>query len=343
MHGGQRQNRCGSKSTTRHTYTITSAALKLLLRRLILLRPGRPVVFEVGSTTTDALFVIHASDSIAGDPFPAFFPPVVGEILTSLNDDVWCGRFEGINVGNLDGGGGDDGGLGLRASITLNRVVMPVDPFDVASVLVAFVAAAAALAAAVVRVVANLGILLGPCPDLTGEDGGGFVEWTAAVPAFLIFAAPAVDLVTRVGLCSDAVMPLDSLGFTLFRVIGGTMPNAGSSSSASSSSLSESWSDKSLASRLAIGVFRGCPGGAISPAFAVAAAICLLGVTGGSETVGNGGVVCIWSSCSSGSAGGVAGVTRVGDFVIAVACDLRSSSSAAHLVHSNCLIYIYCC
>src|SRR6266550_884103 len=119
----ENKNKCGSQSTT---HTITSAALKLLLRRLTLLSPGRPVVFEAGSTTADALFVIHASDGITGDAFPAFFPPVAVDTLASLNDDAWCGLFEGINVGNLDGGGGDDGGLSLRASFTLSRVVMPV-------------------------------------------------------------------------------------------------------------------------------------------------------------------------------------------------------------------------
>jgi len=83
--GRKTRNKCGSQSTT---HTITSAALKLLLRRLTLLSPGRPVVFEAGSTTADALFVIHASDGITGDPFPAFFPPVAVDTLASLNDDA---------------------------------------------------------------------------------------------------------------------------------------------------------------------------------------------------------------------------------------------------------------
>jgi hypothetical protein len=56
-------------------------------------------------------------------------------------------------------------------------------------------------------------------------------------------------------------------------------------------------------------------------AFAAAAATCLLGVTGGSipEGIVGGGVLAIASISSSVSAGGVAGVTSIGDALAEVA------------------------
>jgi len=68
-----------------HTYTMTSAELKLLLLRLTFLKPGRPVVFEAGTTTLAALFVIQVSHNTPWGSFSAFF----AAILTSLRVDTW--------------------------------------------------------------------------------------------------------------------------------------------------------------------------------------------------------------------------------------------------------------
>lgn len=82
-------------------------------------------------------------------------------------------------------------------------------------------------------------------------------------------------------------------------------------------------------------------------ALAAAFATCFPGVTGGTETnvgpEGGGVVVRMSSSSSSVSAGGVAGVTSVAEARAVAACTLRISSTAAHLAHSSCLRYIYCC
>lgn len=209
------------------------------------------------------------------------------------------------------------------------------------------------LAAAVPRAVApvpNRGILLGAWP-LGLEDFKVVEEGMMLVPAFRVAAAAAVDLVTRVGLCSEAVTrePIGRVvGDLAFVLRGGTMPRAGNSSPSSSRSESD-------ATRFAAGVFRGCPGGAMAVAFAVAAAMCLLGVTGGSidvvgggvegATIGNvvdGGSVSI-SVSSSVSAGGVTGVTTGTTEFTTSACNLRTSSTAAHFAHSNCFRYMYCC
>src|SRR3954470_13650459 len=80
-------------------------------------------------------------------------------------------------------------------------------------------------------------------------------------------------------------------------------------------------------------------------ALAAASAIWRLGVTGGRSIVDRVGVVCMASGSSSASAGGVAGVT-IGAGVgarDACACAFFISSIAAHLVHSICFRYIYCC
>lgn len=207
-----------------------------------------------------------------------------------------CGLFDGISVGSLDGTG-DGGGCGRRVE-TGWGCGMPE---------LAAEAAATAFAADVVLVVASLGILFGPCAE--------YFVWDAMpVPVLRMTEAPAVDLVTRAGRCSDAVTPRDVDAFVvLSRFRTGATPNAGRTSSVSSSS-------ESCANRLAIGVFRGWPGGAMMFAFAVADAICLLGVTGG--RVGAiwpaVGVVCIVVS-SSVSAGGVAGVTSDGEAMLLAA------------------------
>jgi len=105
----------------------------------------------------------------------------------------------------------------------------------------------AAFAAAVFRVVASLGILFGPCP----VDFADFADFEdAALPIFLIALAPAVDLVTLVGRCSDAVTrEPDGLVDLTRGLLTGT-PRAGNTSSTSS------WSE-STATRFAKGVFRG--------------------------------------------------------------------------------------
>jgi hypothetical protein len=159
--------------------------------------------------------------------------------------------------------------------------------------------------------VASLGILLGPCPLVFTDDAPAFE--LAAVPAFLMAAALADDLVTRVGRDSDDVTLPAILKVLALGLLAG-IRRAGSSSSSSSRS-------ESTATRFAWGVFRGCPGGAMALAFAVAVAICLLGVTGGIDdgiVVAAIGVICIASGSSSVSAGGVAGVTS-GNVVIAAA------------------------
>lgn len=198
------------------------------------------------------------------------------------------------------------------------------------------VAAAAAFAADVVLVVASRGILLGGCPeDLTGDIG---VE--APAPVLRITAAPAVDLVTRVGRCSEAVTPLDVVALDGFSRARGATPSAGNTSSVSSSE------SESCATRLAMGVFRGWPGGAIALAAAAAFAMWRLGVTGGSVEVnwlGPVGVVCMASTSSSVSAGGVAGVTSVADAIALAVWTFLISSTADHFAHSSCFKYMYCC
>jgi hypothetical protein len=198
----------------------------------------------------------------------------VAAFATSLSDlaELCCGRLDGTSVGNRDGVGGS---------------CCPVRFLEAA--------VAAAFAAPVFLVVASLGILLG---GLVGED--------APPPVLRMFAAPAVDLVTLTGRCSDVVAPLGGL-FNIGREI----LKAGSTSSSSSS--------ESTAALFVFGVFLGCPGGVIRLAFAAAAATCLLGVTGkiGVIEVGVVFVVCITSS--SVSAGGVAGVTSVVEAIAAAA------------------------
>lgn len=182
----------------------TSAELKLLRLRRTLLSPGR-VDFDAGTTTAAVLFATQASELRV----PLRLKPFT--VATSLSDDTWCGFFEGINVGNREGGVGDGGARVVRGCVCWEA------------------AAATAFAAEVVRVVANLGILLGPWrEDLAGEEGGG------AIPVLRMFAAPAVDLVTRAGRCSEEVTPRGPGGFP-FRAVGMNF-RSGSMSSESSSS-----------------------------------------------------------------------------------------------------------
>ena len=192
---------------------------------------------------------------------------------------------------------------------------------------------------AVLRVVvpaASRGILLGGCTDVFTPVADGGFRWLVA----------AADRRTRVGRCSDAV-PLAPVCRVAVRarcrVTGGAAPRAGRVSSASS----RSSSSESTATRFAIGVFLGCPGGAIACAFAAAAATCRLGVTGGKGIAGTpltGGVALPPSAISSScSAGGVTGVTTSAAAVAAAACARLISSIAAHFAHSSCLRYMYCC
>jgi hypothetical protein len=224
---------------------------------------------------------------------------------TSLSEFVaLCDRFAGMSVGRRDGVG--DGGArgGRRAEGVAAR-------------------AAAAAVFLVVVPVASLGILLGPFLLVVVAD---------------FPVTPAVDLSTRVGRCSEAVAlgPVERTGaFALGLEI---TPSAGNTSAPSSSS------SESTATLFWTGVFLGWPGGAMAFAFAWAAAICLLGVTGGTVTPTATtlvGVVWMVSSISSpASAGGVAGVVVAS---AVAACTFRISSTAAHFDHSSCLRYIYCC
>ena len=259
-------------------YATTSAALKLLLLFRTLRSPGRPdLVAE--TTTADALFFIHAFAIADSGRFSAltFGMPFVAS------------RF--ASVGSREGGGGDGGGGG-----GCRRV--------------AGTAATAAFAAPGVRVVASLGILLGPCCEpFTGDS-------VPDAPAFRMAAALAVDRVTRVGRDSDDVTLPATLDVLTFGRVIGAMPSAGRTSSVSSESESD-------ATRFTCGVFRGWPGVAMALAFAVPLTTCLLGVTGGKETeVGriDGGVVCMGSESSSVSAGGVAGVTTAGAVAVFASC-----------------------
>lgn len=238
-------------------------------------------------------------------------------VPAAISARVLVALFLFANVGNLDGVG-DGGGWGtLRDEgaptplVVVLRVVVPA---------------------------ASLGILFGGCADV-------FAALVAVEGGFRWLTVTA-DRRTRVGRCSDAVplAPVCRVAvLARCRVTGGAAPRAGSVSSASSPFSSS----ESTATRFAMGVFLGCPGGAIACAFAAAAATCRLGVTGGKgieETPLAGGVTLppspISSSCS---AGGVTGVTTGIAAVAAAACDRLISSIAAHFAHSNCLRYMYCC
>lgn len=287
-------------------YATTSAALKLLLLRLTGRGPGRWVVLDAGTTTADAPVVIQASE-LGFDFVPA---AISAKVLVAL--------FRLVNVGSLDGVG-DGGGWGILrdegAPTPLTAVLRVIAP------------------------AANLGILFGGCADI-------FFAALVAVEGGFRWLTATADRRTRVGRCSDAVplAPVCRVAvLARCRVTGGAAPRAGRVSSASSPFSSS----ESTATRFAIGVFLGCPGGAIACALAAAAATCRLGVTGGKgieETPLAGGVILPLSPMpSSCSAGGVTGVTTGTAAAAAAACDRLSSSIAAHLAHSNCLRYMYCC
>ena len=124
----------------------------------------------------------------------------------------------------------------------------------------------------------------------------------------------------------------------LRRATGSAPPRAGRTSSLSPPISS---SDESVATRFALGVLRGCPGGAAARARADAAATCLLGVTGGTTVTM--GVASMGTFSESVSAGGVTGATMVAAASAAAACVRRISSADAHFTHSSCLTYMNCC
>lgn len=211
-----------NQARMRRDQATTSALLKLLRRRLTLLKLGRSD-FVAGLTTVVLLTHPSAVGFTAG--LSGLLDPV-----TSLIEEVWWGRLEGTRVGRREGIG--EGGAACR------------EP------------APAALAAAVVLVVASRGILFGPClvpGTLTGSSGtAAVVVGMFVVPALRILEAPAVDRVTRVGRCSEAVTPRVAVGFeTVLDLLRVVAFNAGRASCSSSST-----SDSS-APLFAFGVLRG--------------------------------------------------------------------------------------
>ncbi len=225
-------------------YATTSTELKLLLLRLVGLNAGRSVLVR-GTTTAAELFEIHP-------PF-ATPPSRAGCVF-------WFPRF-GISVGSRDA---------LGEAGRLNRLVVAAGVF------------AAEAAATVPRAVvpfASRGTLLGAWPfgcALVVRVVAIDVAERIAVPGLRLFAAAAaVERVTRVGRCSDAVTREPSgrdvgLG-RIGRLAAGATPSAGSTSWSSSASSSSESSTVEL--RLPAGVLRGCPGGDMALARAAAIAI----------------------------------------------------------------------
>lgn len=87
--------------TKSKNYATTSALLKLLRRRLTLLKFGRS---DLDAALTTAVLLTQPSVVMTLIPGLSGFIPV-----TSLIDEVWCGRLEGIRVGRREGIG--DGGV----------------------------------------------------------------------------------------------------------------------------------------------------------------------------------------------------------------------------------------
>ena len=296
-----------------HGHATTSAALKLLRRRLTLRKPGRSPLLFPGLTTAFTPFFIH---SLALARCAGTLSVTSPRLLT----DVWCpclGRF-GTSVGSLDGEG--EAGRAVRRGVGAGAGRL--GTFCETRTDVAF---------------ASLGILF----------GGAFTfALFAAVLSTLpgLHAAAAAERVTRVGRCSEVwclVIPVLGSARDLWRVSGCAVPRAGRTSSLSSSISS---SDESVATLFAFGVFRGCPGGAAARARAEAAATCLLGVTGGTVvTPATMGAVSMGTFSVSVSAGGVTGATIAAAASDAAAWVRRISSAAAHFTHSSCLTYMNCC
>lgn len=157
-----------------------------------------------------------------------FVPAAISaRVLVALFRFAKVGSFEGV---------GDGGGWGtLRDEgaptplVTVLRVVVPA---------------------------ASLGILFGGCAD-------AFAAALVAVEGGFRWLVVTADRKTRVGRCSDAVplAPVCRVAvLTRCLVTGGAAPRAGRVSSASCPFSSS----ESTATRFAIGVFLGCPGGAIA-------------------------------------------------------------------------------
>lgn len=158
----------------RRIYATTSALLKLLRLRRTLRKPGRSL-FDAGSMTWLAFAVIHASSLPAS--LPAF---ILAAVVTSFKECAvvwWAGRLGAdTNVGRREGV------VGVRRPVGAGVLLRGGWPF------------------------ARRGILLGGCIELP-PFVGTVVVVTADVPDRLIFAAPAVDRVTRVGRDSLFVTP----------------------------------------------------------------------------------------------------------------------------------------
>jgi hypothetical protein len=286
------------------------------------LRPGLPDLAE--TTTALALFFIHASalSSSVDLKAPTTSLIALGVCLLVGFGSTFKELVALCRKGLLDG----DDRVGSREGMEVGGRT---------SLETAAAAAACFAAEEDLVVVVSFGILLGGSlrgTPIVGVDAEVFRD-------FLIKAAPAVERVTLAGLASLAVTPL--LLILLGRLTG-TTPRAGRISL-------ESSSESRVCILFVTGVFLGWPGGVIAPALAAASATCRLGVTGGIGRVRNSVVGVSCTSCiasvSSDSAGGVAGVTRaeLATLFADCACALRSSSTAAHFAHSNCLRYIYCC
>jgi hypothetical protein len=213
-------------------HATTSAALKLLRRRLIGRRPGRSDLVP-GTTTAAALCVIQ-SDACAALTMAAI---AAGLSCTEVVD-WWFPRRVGASVGSREGTG-DGGGRGCLV--------------------------VAVVVAAVPRVAvpgANLGILFGDWPfaDRSVRVVVVVVVLVDATPtAAFLFVAAAVERVTRIGLCSEVVTrePIARVadaGFGRVRLAGGATPRAGRTSA---SSVSSSESSTAIELRFGAGVFRG--------------------------------------------------------------------------------------
>lgn len=182
----------------------------------------------VAGMTTALALFVIHASELAALPAPRFFPNAVPTSCRELVA-LWCVRLVDMRVGRREG----EGEGGARSVRRLPGI------------------GARAVDAAVVRAevpVASLGILLGPWPEVEG----GLRE-----------APPPVDRnILDVGRCSDTVArePIVRVGaLALGREC---IPRAGRTSSTSTSS------SESTGGLFAFGVFLGCPGGAISFAFA---------------------------------------------------------------------------
>ena len=155
-------------------YATTSAALKLLRRRLTLRKPGRSPLLFPGLTTALAPFFIHAWALFRDEGTLSVMSP---RLLT----DAWCvcpGRF-GTSVGSLDGEG--EAGRAVRRRVGGG-----------AGRLATFCGTRADVA------FASLGILFG--------GAATFALFAAVLRTFPgLQAAAAAERVIRVGRCSEAV------------------------------------------------------------------------------------------------------------------------------------------